>query len=74
MRIDGLDAYGRITSRRYVWPDGYRYERGEEIPTADELRLMLVQSRRRSERDVTSITVGWPRPSSPKDGPPGGPR
>lgn len=43
-RHDGFDVLGRLMTRQYVHPDGYRMAR-DDVPTRDELRLTMVRSR-----------------------------
>mgnify|MGYP001065863563 CR=1 FL=1 len=44
---DGYGTYtGELILRYYIYPEGYRYARGEDKPTKAEFRLMAVQMER----------------------------
>ena len=44
VRSDAVNAYGEVASRSYDYPDGYRYSEGDEVPSAADLRLRLVET------------------------------
>ena len=39
---DIVGMSGQVLSRSYLYPDGYRYARGEGRPSRDEFRSMLL--------------------------------
>ena len=41
-RFDTLGIYGQLVGRRYDYPEGYQYAKGEEVPTRDDFRKDLV--------------------------------
>ena len=43
-RRDIINANGDLGSRSYVYPDGYKYGKGER-PSRGDFRLMLIQKR-----------------------------
>jgi len=60
-RRDIINANGDLGARSYVYPDGYRYGRGER-PTRADFRLLLISKRlqehrasRRAERSMVVV-------------------
>lgn len=41
-RHDGIDGYGDVASRYYLYPEGYSYLE-DEMPTRSEFRLMMLK-------------------------------
>jgi hypothetical protein len=50
IRIDTMDARGRIVGRRYIYPSGYHYKRTPKVIL--ELRLQLQKEARKLDRWV----------------------
>ena len=48
-RRDSIGGSGQILARHYLYPDGYKYGRGER-PTRSEFRRMLLEQRIREAR------------------------
>lgn len=47
-RREVIGSSGRLVSRHYHYPDGYRY--GKDRPTRDEFRVMMLSQRIREAR------------------------
>lgn len=44
-RIDGIDSYGRVKSRRYAYPEGYLRKPGMAKLDATDYRLRMLSAR-----------------------------
>lgn len=59
-RRDVITNWGKLLSRRYVYPTLYKYPRGTKRPSRDEFRVMLLvkqiqESRALRERVATQV-------------------
>lgn len=50
-RRDIINANGDLGARQYVYPEGYKYGRGER-PSRSDFRLLLIQQRLTERRSV----------------------
>lgn len=48
-RRDVVNAFGQVVSRRYVYPPGYSYSKGER-PSRSDFRMMLLAERMKENR------------------------